>query len=243
MKFHIKKDFTIANCEASENPCPLQSAHFFSEDEAEDYVARMSTMLYNKIHTIKKGKAAKMTTVNKSLNFDSGNIAMPFLTDDISSFLEEFEKTVGTERAQMLRGNVTQRYVDGFLRSIKKAERENITESDLRAFRSGVENKYHMTTVIASDLRRKAKESSFNASSLVGGDEHEVKLVGIGSVSEEFECQPNEVFYIVCESESIDKMLVENDLPSRDLHITLGFDLRDIHNASKGSETLLKSAK
>lgn len=60
--------------------------------------------------------------------------------------------------------------------------------------------------------------------------------LGIGKVEEE----NNEAWFIVLDSKEANEYRRSLGLPPKDFHVTLGFDRKDIHNQSKGTETLQK---
>ena len=49
----------------------------------------------------------------------------------------------------------------------------------------------------------------------------------------------NEAYYIVVNSEALNGVRKDYGFGDKDLHITLGFDNKDVHGVSKGIETLI----
>lgn len=59
----------------------------------------------------------------------------------------------------------------------------------------------------------------------------DLKLKGIGSAIDKI--KNNITYFIVCESKTIDNILYNYNLPKKDLHITIGFDKKDVFDSSK----------
>jgi len=59
--------------------------------------------------------------------------------------------------------------------------------------------------------------------------------VGVGKVTNETDT----AYYVIISCDKLQKLRSKDGLPHKDFHITLGFDTRDVHCVSKGTETIL----
>lgn len=93
--------------------------------------------------------------------------------------------------------------------------------------------KYHLTLVSSVEF------PFINNSEILKliGQEVEVKLIGLGSATENTEC----CFFVVCESFDLSSLRANLALPIKDFHITIGFGNRDLHEISKGKDSLIKN--
>jgi 2H phosphodiesterase-like protein len=64
-------------------------------------------------------------------------------------------------------------------------------------------------------------------------DNYDIEFIGIGMVSDD----ANEAYYIIVESKALQAFRKDAGLGKRDLHVTLGFKIEDIHQLSKAANT------
>jgi len=83
---------------------------------------------------------------------------------------------------------------------------------------------YHLTAFNVAECNK--NPLLFNLSDI---DINDLKLFGIGSISKD----SNETFFIVCQSDTINKIRLALGLPFKDLHITIGFNNKDLFHARK----------
>lgn len=239
MKFHIRKDYVADECSASEKACPLESQHFETLEEADKKAQEMATLIYGNMKVIQKEKGG--ATMKKEIVFDRGTLAVKFETKDVKRFMGEFSREVGFENYRNMRDNAINRYVDSHIRSLKKADQEAITDSGRKQLFDQYADNFHMTVMLPSTIRNLSKNKVKFSELLEDVNANcDVSFIGLGSVSEVLETgENNRAYYIVCKSSAIDRMLESLDLEKRNLHITLGFDVSDIHNQAKDASTLI----
>jgi hypothetical protein len=93
---------------------------------------------------------------------------------------------------------------------------------------------YHMTLV--SPPEYKGLGGSRKVPLDIELDEVTVKYKGLGRAVDD----DNEAWFIVCESQEVDDWRDSKGLPKKDLHITLGFKNSDVHNQSKGIDSIVE---
>ena len=239
MKFHIRKDYVADECSASEKACPLESPHFKTFEEADKKAQEMATLIYGSMKVMQKEKGG--ATMKKEIVFDRGTLAVKFETKDVKKFMDEFSREVGFETYQNMRNNAINRYVNAHVNSLKKADQEAITDYGRKQFFYEYADKFHMTVMLPSVIRNLSKNKVKFSELLEDVNTNcEVDFVGLGSVSEILKTgEKNRAYYVVCNSFTIDRMLESLNLEKQNLHITLGFDVSDIHNQAKDASTLI----
>ncbi len=92
-------------------------------------------------------------------------------------------------------------------------------------------NTYHITILGPQELKKLNKqiETPFFKT--------DPKLIGLGSVNEGME---NQAYFIVVDWGEVQKYRNWLGLNNRDLHITIGFTVKDINNVKKDKSTLIK---
>lgn len=90
---------------------------------------------------------------------------------------------------------------------------------------------YHLTVISPPELELLDTEDT---QSLIGL-EVILQPLGVGKVSK----LQNSAYFVVVECSVIDQLRDDLALPEKDLHITLGFNVSDIHDRSKGSSSLI----
>lgn len=63
-----------------------------------------------------------------------------------------------------------------------------------------------------------------------------IELVGLGKQQR----GPDTTYFVVCASSRCQAIRVDNQLPPKDLHITLGFSAADVHGLPKGTDQLIR---
>lgn len=94
------------------------------------------------------------------------------------------------------------------------------------------EGHYHMSIVRPPEFRK------FKKAGLSFGDlstSLDFELLGVGTASN----SSSQTWYAIAQSRTIDDWRSDLALPTLDLHITLGFTAKDIHDVPKGRETLV----
>lgn len=92
---------------------------------------------------------------------------------------------------------------------------------------------FHITAINADEYQLlKLKNIDFNLN-----QNFEVRLYGIGRTRN----AESVTYYIIVQSEQLHKYRKLFRLKPHDFHITLGYNPDDIHNVSKGNETLIKT--
>lgn len=86
--------------------------------------------------------------------------------------------------------------------------------------------KWHITVAVYSQYRKLTAEQK----SILFGD-FDFSITGIGEVEE----NGDKAWFATVESQGLSEMIEAVGLPARDLHITLAFSNKDIHNADKSS--------
>lgn len=87
---------------------------------------------------------------------------------------------------------------------------------------------YHMTVVGPPEMRELGKDHA------AFPEQVKINYLGIGSASD----GKAEAWFVVCTSEEIARWREANGLGPKDLHITLGFDPKDVHSEPKGESSL-----
>ena len=92
-------------------------------------------------------------------------------------------------------------------------------------------NTYHMTILSPQELKILNKQIETPVFKT------EPKFIGLGSVNSGME---NQVYFIVVDWKEIQEYRNWLSLPDKDLHITLGFTIKDIFGVKKNKSTLVK---
>ena len=88
---------------------------------------------------------------------------------------------------------------------------------------------YHMTVVTPPEMKTLSRERGAFPAQIT------IEYLGVGRASD----RNSEAWFIVCRSEAIEQWRRENGLPPKDLHVTLGFDPKDVHSTAKDKSTLV----
>lgn len=67
-------------------------------------------------------------------------------------------------------------------------------------------------------------------------------IIGLGYLTDD-KLKDNQAFFLVCESKEVDKFRKHLGFGSKSLHITLGFDIKDIFNGDKDKSSLINIQK
>lgn len=111
-------------------------------------------------------------------------------------------------------------------------------ESDYNTFTQNQQNRdsghYHITVINVMDYNRLSKEIGMDKfiNSLEPIFHYEIddlKMLGIGTALQ----NENRSYFIVCKSDKLDAVRNRFDLPSIDLHITIGFKWKDVFGVRK----------
>ena len=100
--------------------------------------------------------------------------------------------------------------------------------------------KYHITVINVMDYGRLVKSLGMDkfVSALQPILEYEIDdldMLGVGKA----ESKGNTSYFVVCESDKLDAVRTRLGLPKQDLHITIGFDKRDVFGVVKDKSSLL----
>lgn len=86
---------------------------------------------------------------------------------------------------------------------------------------------YHLTVVTPPEMKNAKDLTPFPSSA-------EIIYEGVGKAVD----GDNEAWFVVCTSPEIAAWREANNLPPKDLHVTLGFDAKDVHTKPKGKDSL-----
>lgn len=105
-----------------------------------------------------------------------------------------------------------------------------------KAERDG-EDTYHITALSPQDTRASKILFGKRLEDAPAPPQADFSILGIGRVKE----QDNEAWFLVCKSKDIDAWRDEMGLKPHNLHITLGFMKKDIHNQPKDESSIVKT--
>lgn len=91
---------------------------------------------------------------------------------------------------------------------------------------------YHMTVITPPELKE-LKKNNINVNDFPKNVT--INYEGVGRAID----GDNEAYFIVCNSPEIEKWRADNNMPKKDLHITLGFINKDVHTKPKDSSTII----
>lgn len=91
-------------------------------------------------------------------------------------------------------------------------------------------NEYHMTILPVMEITNIQKNLEY-----FSYKSYDISLKGIGSATN----NNNKAYFIVCECEELNNMILKLGKPKKDFHITLGFNKKDVHGVDKSIKTLL----
>lgn len=94
-------------------------------------------------------------------------------------------------------------------------------------------DEYHITIINVREMSLIKNIDKKELSKIIIND---IKFRGIGKALKDL----NTAYFIVLDSEMILNLRLEYGLPPSDLHITLGFDKKDVHGVHKGIESIIK---
>lgn len=126
--------------------------------------------------------------------------------DFIKNFLEDFKNYIGDEK-----------YI---------IYTKNQKERDRGGYHLTVFNTIEYNKIL---LKKNIKDLSIQLEKLFNYPIDDLIMVGIGNAKH----NNNESYFIVCKSEKIQNIRNIFDLPDKDLHITIGFNFRDVHGVPK----------
>jgi hypothetical protein len=93
---------------------------------------------------------------------------------------------------------------------------------------------YHITVINVMEYNKLAKE--WGVDKFINSLEpifhfeiDDLEMLGIGKATKE----TNTAYFIVCESDKLDAIRTRFDLPKQDLHITIGFNAKDVFGVRK----------
>jgi hypothetical protein len=89
---------------------------------------------------------------------------------------------------------------------------------------------FHLTAFNVAECN-----SNNNIFNLFDIDINDLRMLGIGSISKD----SNKTFFIVCQSDTINKIRLSLGLPFKDLHITIGFNNKDLFHARKNDSNII----
>ena len=93
---------------------------------------------------------------------------------------------------------------------------------------------FHLTSFNVAECN-----SNNNIFNLFDIDINDLRMLGIGSISKD----SNKTFFIVCQSDTINKIRLALGLPFKDLHITIGFNNKDLFHARKNDCNIISIDK
>lgn len=109
---------------------------------------------------------------------------------------------------------------------------ECLVESDFKTFYGNRERRdgtnYHSTLINVPEFHK--KEMWQTTQDLIGRD-YKLTIKGVGRAHDE--AKGCEAHFIVLECPALDKLRESLNLPKRDLHITIGFEGKDVFNRPK----------
>jgi hypothetical protein len=105
-------------------------------------------------------------------------------------------------------------------------ERAQVLETNKASRDRG--NIYHMTVVGPPEMKNSASFTDFPATI-------NVEYLGVGSAND----GSNEAWFVVCRSPEVAHWRQQNNLSPKDLHITLGFDAKDVHTEKKDESSII----
>jgi len=159
------------------------------------------------------------TTLNKN-KIVNKNLPQVSLTAKITP------KKAGSYFGMSINSDFVKKHLDAWREYIGKEKADDMEQAKIN--RDG-EYAFHVTIIKPKEARQLKKEGVD-----IELKDFNLKFKGIGSTKD----NDKEAWYIIVESNEVEKYRKELDLPKSDLHITIGFKNGDIHNKSKGEETL-----
>lgn len=126
--------------------------------------------------------------------------------------------------------NVIERFLEKLMEIVGYDEYELLTYNQQKRDN----NKYHLTLINVMEFNKLSNEigmSKFinSLDKIFNYEIDDLSLKGIGSISDNI----NITYFIVCESDKLDAVRERYNLPKRDLHITIGFNKKDVFSKRK----------
>jgi len=127
-----------------------------------------------------------------------------------------------------------------FLESFKSIAGEDkfnifVANQELRDLRPDDNHTHHITVVNVMEL---PKVNTLLLAELITEPIDDLNMIGIGTAVDDK--SNNEAFFIVCASDKCNAIRELLGLKQRDLHITIGFNEKDVFNHSKGIDSLIR---
>lgn len=88
---------------------------------------------------------------------------------------------------------------------------------------------YHMTAITPPEMKKVPKSVSPPAGPVA------ITYAGLGRAID----GDDEAWFVVCKAPAIQKWRADLGLPAKDLHVTIGFEPKDVHTKSKGEESIV----
>ena len=100
---------------------------------------------------------------------------------------------------------------------------------------------WHCTVINVMEYNKSIKALGMSVfmeklNALFGFEIDDLEFKGVGTDTR----NTNEAYYVVLSSDKLDEVRASFGLKPRDLHITLGFDPKDVFGVSKGEDTIVK---
>lgn len=124
--------------------------------------------------------------------------------------------------------------VDPYLNELKN----HLTTEEYNTYIQNHQNRdsghYHITVINVMEYNKLTKELGMDKfiNSLEPIFHYEIddlEMLGVGKATKD----DNTAYFIVCESEKLDAIRSRFDLPKNDLHITIGFNVKDVFGVRK----------
>ena len=130
--------------------------------------------------------------------------------------------------------------IDKFLIDLKSRIGDDAFELYTRNQETRDKSEHHITVISVMDYGRLTKSMGMDkfVSALQPILEYEIDdldMLGVGKA----ESKGNTSYFVVCESDKLDAVRTRLGLPKQDLHITIGFDKRDVFGVVKDKSSLL----
>lgn len=99
---------------------------------------------------------------------------------------------------------------------------------------------YHITILSYMEVNEKVNEIGllFNdkMEAVQNYEIEDIEFIGLGEQKNQYDTS----YYVIVKSETINEIRKSFGLNEKDIYITIGFDVNDVHNKSKGEDTLVK---
>jgi len=139
--------------------------------------------------------------------------------------------------------NEVSQYLKDLKKYINNDEKFNqlVSNQQARDSREGESHSNHLTVINVMEINKLVKtmgQKEFDKKfSMMCTPIRDLNMIGVGAAIDDK--NGNQTFFVVCESESLNKFRAAFGLKQRDLHITIGFDKKDVFTKSKGRDSLI----